>query len=182
MKKKIITILCIAISTSINAQIYIAKNCEISFFSSAPIENIEAINKVAKPILNASTGDIQLKIAMIAFVFEKALMQEHFNENYIETEKFPNTIFKGKINEKIDYLKDGETKVTVTGKISMHGVEKEKTIDGILTVKGEEIGLSAKFNMHIADYNIKVPSLYVTNIAEDVEVKLKALLEPYKKK
>lgn len=182
MKKAVILFIGIVFSTGMFAQICIAKNCEISFFSSSPLENIEAVNKAAKPILNTATGDIQARIAMTAFVFEKPLMQEHFNENYVESEKYPNATFKGKINEIVDYTKDGETKVTVTGKFNMHGVEKEKTIDGIITVKGSEIFISTKFNIHIADYDIKVPSLYITNIAEDVEMKLNATLEPYKKK
>ena len=109
-------------------------------------------------------------------------MQEHFNENYVESEKYPHAIFKGKINEKIDLVKDGEHKVTVTGILSLHGVDKERKLEGIITVKGTEISIATKFNIHIADHNIKVPSLYIKNIAEDVEVKLNATLEPYKKK
>jgi hypothetical protein len=182
MKSVFLSIVGIVLSTSLYAQIFMAKNCEITFFSSSPIEDIQAINKATKPILNTSTGDIQVKIAMTAFVFEKPLMQEHFNENYAESEKFPYAVFKGKINEVIDYTKDGEYKATVTGKLNLHGIEKDATIDGTLTVKGQEIIITAKFNIHIADYGIKVPNLYVKNIAEDVEVKLNATLEPYKKK
>ena len=96
------------------SQIYLAKSCEISFFSESPLENIEAVNKAAKPIMNTATGDIQIKIPIQGFVFEKPLMQEHFNENYMETDMegpkdangkktYPNkdAIFKGKINEPI---------------------------------------------------------------------------------
>ena len=176
------------------AGIYMAKTCEISFFSESPLENIEAINRAAKPILNTATGDIQIKIPISGFVFPKPLMQEHFNENYMETDQegpkdtdgkptYPNknSIFKGKINESVDYSKDGEFKVTVTGKLSMHGVEKDRTFDGTLTVKGSQIILQTKFMIHVSDYNIKVPSLYVKNIAEDVSVKLNATLELFKK-
>lgn len=181
--KPILTLLAaFALSTTVNAQIYMANNCTISFFSASPLENIEAENKAAKPIINTATGDIQIKIAMNAFVFEKPLMQEHFNENYVETEKYPYTIFKGKINEPIDWTKNGEHKVTVTGTLSMHGVDKERTLEGTVSVKGTEISIATKFNIHIADHNIKVPSLYIQNIAEDVEVKLNATLEPFKKK
>lgn len=182
MKNIYLSFLGILLSTSMFAQIYIAKECEISFFSEAPLENIAAVNKAAKPILNTSTGDIQTKIAMTAFVFEKPLMQEHFNENYAESEKFPNATFKGKINETIDWTKEGEYKATVTGKLNIHGIEKDRTIDGTIIIKGSEIIISAKFMVHVADFGIKVPSLYVKNIAEDVEVKLNATLEPYKKK
>ncbi|MBA3970783.1 MAG: YceI family protein [Bacteroidetes bacterium] len=181
MKKIFFTLTAIVFSTTIFAQIFMAKSCEVSFFSASPLENIEAINKAAKPLVNAATNDVQIKIVNTAFIFEKPLMQEHFNENYMESEKFPNTIFKGKINEKIDWTKDGEHKVTVTGKMSMHGVDKEITFDGLITMKGGEMTIASKFKVHVADYKIKVPSLYVQNIAEDVDVKINAVLVPYKK-
>lgn len=181
MKKVVLSLTAIVFSTSMFAQIFMAKTCEVSFFSSSPLENIEAINKAAKPLINTSTNDVQIKIVNTAFVFEKPLMQEHFNENYMESEKYPNTVFKGKINEKIDWTKDGENKVTVTGKMSMHGVEKDITIDGVVTIKGGEISISSKFKVHIADYGVKVPSLYIQNIAEDVDVKINAVLAPFKK-
>ncbi len=180
MKNIFLFLIAIVSGSNMLAQIYIAKNCEITFFSEAPLENIAAINKAAKPILNTATGEIQIKIAMTAFVFEKPLMQEHFNENYVESEKFPYAIFKGKINETIDWKKDGEYKATAIGKLNIHGIEKERTIDGTIIVKESEIVISTKFNVHIADHEIKIPSLYVKNIAEDVEVKLNATLEPYK--
>ena len=181
MNKAILLLSIAILPLVVNAQIYLAKDCEITFFSQAPMENIEAVNKAAKPILNASTGDIQVKIAIQGFQFDKPLMQEHFNENYMESDKFPNAIYKGKINEKIDYTKDGITKVTVTGKMTIHGIEKEKNIDGTVSIKGQQVIIDTKFNIHIADYNIKIPNVVVKNIAEDVEVKLKANLEPYKK-
>lgn len=182
MKKIIIIALLLIVTSYTKAQIYLAKSCEISFFSEAPMENIKAVNKAAKPIINTSTNDIQIKIVISAFVFEKPLMQEHFNENYMESEKYPEATFKGKINEQIDWKKDGEYKVTVTGVLKIHGVEKTRTLEGVVKIKGEEITIETKFNIHVADHNIKVPSMYVKNIAEDVEVKLNAVLEPYKKK
>mgnify|MGYP003353953351 CR=1 FL=1 len=90
--------------------------------------------------------------------------------------------FKGKINEPVDYNKDGENKVTVTGKMEIHGVTKDITIDGILTKTGEDLTMNAKFKIKIADYNIKVPSMYVKNIAEVVDVTFNCVLEPLKKK
>ncbi len=181
MKKALLLITAFAFSAGISAQIVMAKTCVVSFFSASPLENIEAINKASKPLINKSTNDVQIKIVNSAFIFEKALMQEHFNENYMESEKFPNTIFKGKINEKIDWAKDGDHKVTVSGKMSMHGVDKDITMDGSINIKGEEVRISTKFKIHIADYGIKVPSLYIQNIAEDVDVKIEAVLVPFKK-
>jgi hypothetical protein len=181
MKKLALSLITLAIGPVMSAQIYIAKTCEISFFSDAPVEDIAAVNKACKPIINTATNDIQMKIVISAFQFEKPLMQEHFNENYMESEKYPNAIFKGKINEKIDWTKDGEHKVTVTGKLNIHGVEKDRTLDGVVKVKGSEINISSIFKIHVADHGVKVPSMYIDNIAEDVEVKLNAILEPYKK-
>lgn len=181
MRKIIFSLSVLAFAAMANAQIYLAKDCEITFFSASPMENIEAVNKAAKPILSAATGDIQVKINIRGFQFEKPLMQEHFNENYLESDKYPDAVYKGKINEKVDYTKDGVTKVTVTGKLNMHGVEKDKNMEGTVTVKGQQVLIESKFMIHIADHNIKIPSVVVKNIAEDVEVKVKATLEPYKK-
>lgn len=182
MKNTLLILLLFAAGYTAKAQIYMAKTCEISFFSEAPLENIEAVNKNCKPVLNSATNDIQVKVPISNFVFPNATMQEHFNENYMETEKYPNAIFKGKIQEKIDYTKDGVHKVTVKGTLEIHGVTKERTLEGTLTIKNGEVIINTKFNVHVADHGIEVPSMYVKNIAEDVLVKLTATLAPYVKK
>ena len=166
------------------AQIYTAKAgaTSITFFSEAPLENIEAVNKGASVVFRASTADIQIGISIQNFKFKNGLMEEHFNENYMETEKYPKCIFKGKINEAIDYNKEGENKVTVSGKMEMHGVTKDVTISGIITKVGEEYKLDCTFKIKITDYNIKVPSMYVKNIAEEVTVTFKTTLEQMNKK
>ena len=166
---------------ALNAQIYMGKTCEISFFSKGPIEDISAVNKTTKPILNTATGDIAVKITIKGFEFEKKLMQEHFNEKYMESDKFPYTTFTGKINEAVDYKKDGVYKVTVTGKLNIHGVEKERTIEGTVTVKGGDVLLDSKFNVALKDHNIEIPSIVVQNIAEVVQVSIKSDLTEYKK-
>src|ERR1051326_6586648 len=136
------------------AQIFMGKTCEISFFSAASLENITATNKTTKPIINANNGDVFIKISIQGFEFANALMKEHFNENYMESEKIPNATFKGKINEKVDYTKDGTQKITVTGKLEIHGVAKDRTIDATLTVKGGVVTVDAKFNVALKDHNI----------------------------
>jgi len=184
MKKLIFAFAAILIAVNCNAQIYKAKDGGTisSFFSTAPLEDITATNKGAVVVMNTNTNDIQVRVTIQNFKFKNALMEEHFNENYMESQKFPNAVFKGKINEKIDYTKDGEAKVTVTGKMEMHGVTKEGTYEGILVKKGEEITIKCKFKIKVADYNIQVPSLYVKNIAEVVDVDVTSVLEPYQKK
>lgn len=163
------------------AQIYIAKTCEISFSAPTPIEDIAGVSKVAKPLLNTATGDLQMKIPMTSFIFEKPLMQEHFNENYVESEKFPYALFKGKLNDKIDFSKDGEYKTSATGKLTIHGVEKDRTIEGSIVVKGGEITMTSSFKVVFADHNIVIPALYSGVIPPDALIKYSALLQPFKK-
>ncbi|MEO6904192.1 MAG: YceI family protein [Bacteroidia bacterium] len=179
--KQVLLITSVVLSQLLTAQIYIGKTCVISFSAPTPVEDIAAINSITKPLLNISTGDLQMKIVMTAFIFEKPLMQEHFNENYVESEKFPNAFFKGKINEKIDFNTDGVYKVTATGKFTIHGVEQEKTIDGTITIMDKEIKLSSDFKITFADYKVDIPALYSGVIPPDAQVKINALLEPFKK-
>ncbi|HQQ92907.1 MAG TPA: YceI family protein [Bacteroidia bacterium] len=176
----LISILCIRL----DAQIYMAKegSTSISFFSSAPLEDIEALNKGAVIVYNATSGNIQIRVSIQNFKFKNALMEEHFNENYLESSKYPNAEFRGKINETPDLSKDGENNVTVSGTMDMHGVKKDVVLKGVLTKAGNLLKISSKFKIKIADYNIEVPSMYVKNIAEEVEVTINSTLEPYQKK
>jgi len=197
MKKSLLVLGFILCLNRFNAQIFKAKDgtTSISFFSEAPMENIEAMNKGAIIVLNTNSNDLQVRVSIQNFKFKNSLMEEHFNENYMETDKkgpkdasgavtYPNrnATFKGKINEKIDYTKDGENKVTVTGKMEIHGVTRDVTLDGTLTKTGADLVLVSKFKIKVADYNIKVPSMYVKNIAEVVDVTINTTLEPFQKK
>ncbi|MGZ3899412.1 MAG: YceI family protein [Bacteroidia bacterium] len=182
--KKVAFVFIFFVFVSASAQIYKAKDggTVISFYSKSPLEDIDATNKGAIVVMNTNTNDIQVRVTIQNFKFKNALMEEHFNENYLESQKYPNAVFKGKINEKIDYSKDGENKVTVTGKMEMHGVTKEETYEGTLNKKGNEIIIKCKFKVKVADYNIQVPSLYVKNIAEVIDIDVHTVLEPFQKK
>lgn len=192
MKNLFTALLLVFCFASATAQIYKAKDgtTQITFFSEAPLENIEAVNKGAIIVLNTSNNDIQVRVSIQNFKFKNSLMEEHFNENYMETDKkgpgdtYPNrnAIFKGRINEKIDYSQDGEHKVTVSGKMEIHGVTRDVTLEGTLNKAGSELALNTKFKVKVADYNIKVPSMYVKNIAEVVDVTVSSTLEPFQKK
>jgi polyisoprenoid-binding protein YceI len=185
MKKLMSTALFVIVLTiSANAQLFKGKpdGSAISFFSKSPLEDIDAKNKKVSVVLRTTTNDLQFAVPMISFKFPKPLMEEHFNENYVESTKFPTCTFKGKIAETIDFTKDGEHKVTVKGPLELHGVTKEIETTGTLTIKGTEIIVVSSFKIKVADYGIKVPSLYVQNIAEVVDVKVNAVLEPFTKK
>ncbi len=164
------------------AQIFVADSCSVSFFSATSIEDIAAVNTICKPIMSTDNGEIDISIPNVDFEFKKKLMQEHFNEDYMESDKYPNTIFRGNVNEKINYTKDGTNNVTVTGKMNMHGVVKTITIPGTVTVQGNSIKLTAKFDLKMADYNIKVPSILGSNVAEQVAITFRASMKPYKAK
>lgn len=156
--------------------IFIAKTCEISFFSDGILEDICAINTFSNFILNTATHEIAVKVTIKNFDFKKKLMKEHFNEKYMESDKYPYATFQGKINGMIGYEKEGTYKVTATGKLNIHGVEKERIIEGTVTIKGEEIILNAKFMVALKEHNITIPFIVIQNIAKIVEVKLKAIL------
>ena len=182
MKKVILLIAGVVITSLTHAQIYAAKSCVTHFFSKTSMKDIEAKSNTAKPVLDAASGNFQMRVQNTSFKFESSFMEEHFNENYMESEKYPYATFKGKINEKVDYAKDGETKVTCTGTMEMHGTTQQITISGTVTVKGKEVTLYSKFKVKPADYKIKVPSLYVKEIAEEIDVDITTVMEPYVKK
>jgi hypothetical protein len=164
-----------------HSQIFKAKSATIHFLSKATLEDIEATSKHAVMALDGGSGAIQVQAQIKAFKFASSFMEEHFNENYMESGKYPFATFKGKISEKIDYNKDGEYKVTCTGKMEMHGVTQEVTIPGIIIIKGKELTLTADFKVKPADYKIKIEGAYTEKIAKEIGVDIKAVLEPFKK-
>jgi hypothetical protein len=181
LKNTLLIVALISANTLLQAQIYLGKTCEIKIFSDGPIEDIDAKNITSKPILNIATNDIAVKITVKGFDFDKELMEEHFNEKYMESDKIPYATFSGKINEKVDYKKDGVNKVTVTGKLKIHDVEKERTLDGTITIKGTEILIETKFLVALKDHKVEIPTLVSQNISEIIEVTVKSTLAEYKK-
>jgi hypothetical protein len=179
--KKVLAICLLVNSITGFSQIYVGEKCKISFFSETALENIDAVNSVTKPVFTPKTGDFVIKAQQSAFVFKSAFMQEHYNENYIESEKFPYATFKGKIKETIDYKKDGTYNVTMAGTLDMHGVEQARTITGTITIKGESIVMDSKFDVKVADHKIKVPALYSEKIAEIIRVTFNTEMVVFKK-
>lgn len=161
------------------SQKYITKNGNIRFYSDSPLEKIEARNRQVNCALDASTGDFVFKVLMKSFEFEKALMQEHFNENYVESDKYPNATFVGKVTnlKEIDLLKDGTNQANVEGKLTIHGVSKEIAAKGTLEVKQGKIMAKSKFNIALADFNISIPGAVVNNISKTIEITVDAGLE-----
>jgi hypothetical protein len=160
-------------SNTLTAQKYMTKNGNIKFYSETPMETIEATNNQVNAALDSQTGDLVLKVLIKSFSFEKALMQEHFNENYMESDKFPNSTFQGKVTNlpAIDFKKEGTYEATIEGDLTIHGLTQKISEKGTFTVKaGDKIHGISKFNVKPADYSIKIPGAVVKNIAETIEV------------
>jgi len=183
MKNIFITlIVCASFLGAARAQVFISDNTAISFFSETPLENILAANSKSSSLLNIKDKQVVFQIPVKAFEFEKDLMREHFNENYLETEKYPKASFNGNINEDVDLSKDGTYEVTVTGKLLIHGVEKQRTITGTIIREGDDISLKGQFQVTLSDHSIRIPKVVIANIAEVIDVKVSARYKPYIKK
>jgi polyisoprenoid-binding protein YceI len=160
---------------------YITKNGTVTFFSSSPMEDITADNNQVLSIIDTSTGKMAISILMKSFMFEKALMQEHFNENYIESDKFPKATFRGEIINFLN-LKESDKTVEIKGTITIHGKSKEITITSNITKTAESIILKGDFGVKVADFGIKIPGVVAKNIAKEIKVSFELNHKPYKKK
>ena len=162
---------------------YFTRSGHIWFFSSAPLEDIEAHNKQVNAAINIETGDILYQVLIKSFEFEKALMQEHFNENYMESDIYPKAVFKGKITNlaDIDFATDGVKEVNVSGSLTIHGVTKDISEKGSIVVNGDELHSKAKFSIRLEDYNIERPNAVVKKIAEEVDINVDVVLKKINK-
>ncbi len=178
---KITTILAILLFTAgiANAQKYMTKGGTIKFFSDTPMEKIQGINHQVNSALDFSTGNFVFKVLIQGFEFEKALMQEHFNENYMESDKFQNSTFSGKITniKDVNLAKDGVYKVVTEGDLTMHGVTNKVKINGTLEVKSGKVLGKATFNVAPKDYNIAIPKAVIKNISEAIQVDVNISLD-----
>jgi YceI-like domain len=158
------------------------KSGKISFFSSTSVENIEAVNKSVVCLLNSKTGEFQFAVLLKGFEFKKALMQEHFNSDYVESDKYPKSEFKGQItnNSTVIYTANGSYPVNVKGQLTIHGVTKDVETAGTVMVKDGTLLLNSTFNVLLADYQITVPKLYTDNISKSIKITVDCALEPLK--
>lgn len=144
------------------------------------MENIEGTNNEVTSMIDTSKGDIVFAVLVKSFRFEKALMEEHFNENYLESTKFPKATFQGKFTntQSINFTKDGTYTATVEGDLTMHGVKQRQTATGTITVKNGKISAVSTFTIKLADYKIERPSLVADKISETIEIRVNCQYEP----
>ncbi len=184
MKKHLFLIFNILIWSFLTAKAqdrFLLENTNVMFFSDGIIEDIEATSKDTKGIVDFTKNEFLFKIPIKSFKFASALMQEHFNENYLESDKYPDGTFKGKIEGSYDLKKDGSYSVKAVGDLTIHGVTQPRTIVSTIHVKEGKANLESKFTIKVADHKIKIPSVVIKNIAEEVEVTIKADLKKYEK-
>jgi polyisoprenoid-binding protein YceI len=161
-------------SLIIQAQVVTSHDVTLSFFSHAPLEDISAESKAGVSALDLDSKSIYFKVEINTFEFRKSLMQEHFNENYMESHKYPFAEFKGKLKDQVDFSATGTFPVTVEGELTIHNVTKRYTVKGELKVTEGEVAAQATFPVKVADHKIKIPRLVFKNIAEVVEVTVAA--------
>lgn len=173
----------LSISISATAQgKYFTREGFAKFFSESPLENITAENHQVTTVLDTESARMEFAVLMKSFEFEKALMEEHFNENYVESDDFPKASFKGAIvdaDTAIDFATAGVYEVVLAGALNIHGVEKEVEVPGTIEVLEGGINANAVFNVACSDHDIKIPSVVKDNIAEIIEVTIEVKLLPF---
>jgi len=182
-REKIILYLALAITgfTAFKAAstLFHATEGKISFRSDAPLELIKASSNSLAGIIDTSKNTFSFKVAISSFEgFNSRTQREHFNENYMQTEKYPDASFKGKIIEDLDLSKDGTASVRAKGILNIHGVDNERIIKADLTVKNKVITLRSNFVVLLSDHNIPIPKVVYQKLANEIKVEVNTTLQP----
>ena len=170
-------LLALGCGLTVNAQQFATREATISFLSETPIEDIRAESREASAIFDAGTGQLAFQVPILSFHFPKALMEEHFNENYMESEQFPKATFRGQVLD-LDLAAEGAQAVRATGTLQMHGVSVERDIAGTMTRTEEGWSIATEFPVPCTDHDIDIPKVVSENIAEVIDVTLSATLLP----
>lgn len=184
MKKNLLLLIALAFSASAFTQnIYFTKTGKIVFDSTTPMENVHAENQQVTSFIKTTDGEINFAGLIKSFKFRNALMEEHFNEDYIESDKYPKAVFKGKILDfsKVDLTKDAAQEVTVEGDLTLHGTTKKITTKATLHPEKGKITAKTEFTVSPEDFNIKIPSIVREKIAKVINISVDVTYEPYKK-
>ena len=172
MKRLIVLFFFLNIVLALNAQKYMTKNGFIGFYSHTPMEDIKGDNNQVVGALDVTTGEMVFQALIKSFHFDRALMEEHFNENYMESDKIPKSMFKGKITNlaSVDFTKNGTYEVTVEGDLTIHDVTNKITTKGTIEVVSGGINANSKFNIIPEDYKITIPGVVREKINKNLEV------------
>ena len=161
---------------------YMTKNGKVTFFSHTDLEDIKADNNKVSSVLDTKSGKMVIEVLIKSFVFKKARMEEHFNENYMESTKYPKSKFDGKIDDlkAINFSKDGTYKSSVSGNLTIKNKTNAVKTTGTFTIKNGKLNGKATFKVKPADYNITIPAVVKDKIAKEVEVTVDLDYSPFK--
>jgi len=180
-REVLISLMILALCGSVLSQgKFLTNEGNIVFFSHTAIEDITAENTEVAGVLDSETGEVAVIVKMTSFQFEKSKMQEHFNENYVESEKYPKATFTGHIlnNTDVDYSRPGVYEIQVKGEMTIHGASRSFSTEGSLEVESRNIAANMKFMLNPEEYYIKIPRVVRENIAEKMEVRVQMNLKP----
>jgi hypothetical protein len=172
MKRLFLLFFLLNIVLAANAQKFMTKNGYIGFYSHTPMEDIKADNNQVVGALDIKSGEIVFQALIKSFHFDRALMEEHFNENYMESDKFPKSVFKGKITNpsSVDFTKTGTYDVTVEGDLTIHDVTNKISTKGTIEVISGGINANSKFKIVPEDYKINIPGVVKEKFEKALEV------------
>ena len=157
------------------AQKYATQGGAIDFSSDAPLELIEASSKKLRGVIDVNSNGFAFLVKMESFQgFNSELQRTHFNENYMESAKFPEAKFVGKIIDEFDATKPGKYNVRAKGKLHIHGIVQERTIQSVLEVKEGSMHITAKFRVPLVDHDISIPKIVNQKIATEISVEISA--------
>ncbi len=169
----ILSIIILMVNVGFGQEIYQTTSAKLEFYSEAPIEAIQAESKNGISVINLESRAIAFQVKINTFQFEKALMQEHFNENYMESEKFQTASFKGEMRN-LDISNNKEQEIVLKGTLTIHGVTRKVEIPANIQIKNNQVKLNTTFVVACKDHDIKIPKLLWKNIAETIQVQLNA--------
>ncbi|NQX43040.1 YceI-like domain-containing protein [Pedobacter steynii] len=172
IKRLLLSGIFFAIQLNAMAQTYTSKNIKLALYSSTPLEDIRAATDKCTGVIIKDSREIAFQVAVKSFEFDRKLMQEHFNENYMESDRYPYAKFKGVLDQQIDWNKDGIYNVTVTGMLTVHGIDKKRTVPGKISISNGQVAVSTEFKVACVDHGIKIPKLVFTKIAEQINIKV----------
>jgi polyisoprenoid-binding protein YceI len=182
MKRKIFFLLLLATTAiSVSAQdIFFTRTGKIEFHSGSSLEDIDGVNNEATSMLNIKTGEMAFTLLVKSFTFKRALMEEHFNENYMESTKFPKASFKGKITgmPAINIASNGSYNVQTEGELTIHGVSQKISAPAKLTVNGGKITGVSSFKIDLSDYKIVIPGVVAEKFSKETEIVVTCIYEP----
>jgi hypothetical protein len=160
-------------------RMYKTTSGKINFRSEAPLELIKASSDDLVGVIDSAKKVFSFRVSISSFEgFNSRTQREHFNENYMQTEQFPEASFKGKIIEDVDLAKDGNYSVRAKGMLNIHGVEQERIIKSNLIVKNGGISIKSNFTVLLSDHNIPIPKVVYQKLANEIKVDIATNLQP----